>query len=203
MNVSLLIRRSWALCFIAALMLQAPVASARPHSSHIARAIRGMAAAGKPVVWHKVTPARQVGWRPRWWPVGLRTDRPVIVIRLRQQRLYLQDGRKKFMAFSVSTGAGRPTPRGFYQIVEKIRRPAWTYKGHHVPGGIPGNPLGVCWMGLGMPRWWTGAPIGMHGTNAPWVIGHPASHGCIRLRNEDALRLYRLVPVGCPVCIIP
>ena len=54
-----------------------------------------------------------------------------------------------------------------------------------------------------MPRWWTGAPVGIHGTNTPWVIGRPVTHGCIRLNNRDALRLYRMVPVGTPVWILP
>ena len=84
-----------------------------------------------------------------------------------------------------------------------MRYPAWNYKDQHVPGGVPGNPLGVCWLGLGMPRWWHGAPVGMHGTNAPWAIGRPVSKGCIRLHNLNALRLYRMVPVGTPVYIVP
>ena len=68
---------------------------------------------------------------------------------------------------------------------------------------MPGNPLGVVWMGLGMPRSWRGAPVGMHGTNAPWIIGTPASHGCIRMHNLDAKEIFQQVKVGCPVVILP
>lgn len=35
----------------------------------------------------------------------------------------------------------------------------------------------------------------IHGTNEPWVIGTKASHGCIRMYNEDVLDLFPLVPL--------
>ena len=37
---------------------------------------------------------------------------------------------------------------------------------------------------------------GIHGTNEPWVIGTRASHGCIRLYNDDVLDLFPRVPLG-------
>ena len=43
--------------------------------------------------------------------------------------------------------------------------------------------------------------IGFHGTNQPGLIPGRPSHGCIRLRNHDIARFYRLVPVGTPVRI--
>lgn len=36
----------------------------------------------------------------------------------------------------------------------------------------------------------------IHGTNEPWVIGTMASHGCIRMDNNDALELFPQVPLG-------
>jgi lipoprotein-anchoring transpeptidase ErfK/SrfK len=38
--------------------------------------------------------------------------------------------------------------------------------------------------------------IYFHGTNHEALIGTPASHGCIRLRNDDMLRLFDLVSDG-------
>ena len=35
--------------------------------------------------------------------------------------------------------------------------------------------------------------IYIHGTNQEELIGTPASHGCVRMRNEDMLELYDLV----------
>ncbi|WP_425059961.1 hypothetical protein SCACP_05950 [Sporomusa carbonis] len=43
---------------------------------------------------------------------------------------------------------------------------------------------------------------GIHGTSAPWSIGSFASHGCIRMRNQDSEELYEWVPVGTPVDIV-
>lgn len=43
--------------------------------------------------------------------------------------------------------------------------------------------------------------IYFHGTNQQARIGQPASHGCIRLKNADIIRLFPLVPVGTPVSI--
>ena len=54
---------------------------------------------------------------------------------------------------------------------------------------------------LGSHRLYLGDGYGIHGTNEPLSIGRSASHGCVRVRNEDAELLYRLVPVGTPVFI--
>ena len=43
--------------------------------------------------------------------------------------------------------------------------------------------------------------IYFHGTNQEELIGSPASHGCIRLKNQDMADLYTLVPVGTSVTI--
>jgi lipoprotein-anchoring transpeptidase ErfK/SrfK len=41
----------------------------------------------------------------------------------------------------------------------------------------------------------------IHGTNGEDRIGRPASHGCVRLSNQEMIELYDLVPVGTPVWI--
>ena len=43
--------------------------------------------------------------------------------------------------------------------------------------------------------------IYIHGTNHEESIGKPASIGCIRMRNEDVVELYRLVNEGSEVLI--
>ncbi len=45
--------------------------------------------------------------------------------------------------------------------------------------------------------------IGIHGTCAPWSIGARASHGCIRVKNENILELVELVEIGMPVIVVP
>ena len=54
---------------------------------------------------------------------------------------------------------------------------------------------------LGTHRLEMGDGYGIHGTNDPASIGRSASHGCVRLRNEDIAQLYGMVNIGTPVYI--
>mgnify|MGYP001791840912 CR=1 FL=1 len=54
---------------------------------------------------------------------------------------------------------------------------------------------------LGSNRLYLVDGYGIHGTDEPNSIGRDASHGCVRVRNEDAELLFRIVPVGTPVYI--
>lgn len=54
---------------------------------------------------------------------------------------------------------------------------------------------------LGVNRLYLGDGYGIHGTDVPTSIGRSASHGCVRVRNEDIETLFRIVPVGTPVYI--
>jgi lipoprotein-anchoring transpeptidase ErfK/SrfK len=44
--------------------------------------------------------------------------------------------------------------------------------------------------------------IYIHGTNEEHLIGQPASHGCIRMLNDDVIRLFDLVEAGTEVEIV-
>lgn len=44
--------------------------------------------------------------------------------------------------------------------------------------------------------------IYIHGTPEEGLIGEPASHGCIRMKNEDVLELYAIIEEGTPVLIL-
>jgi hypothetical protein len=56
---------------------------------------------------------------------------------------------------------------------------------------------------LGPVKLDTGNGYLIHGTHeyTEDSIGQAASHGCVRMRNEDLLRLYRMVEPGTPVII--
>lgn len=41
----------------------------------------------------------------------------------------------------------------------------------------------------------------IHGSPDDVTMGEPGSHGCIRMRNTDVIKLYDLVEVGTPVMI--
>jgi lipoprotein-anchoring transpeptidase ErfK/SrfK len=45
--------------------------------------------------------------------------------------------------------------------------------------------------------------VGIHGTNAPQLIGQAVSQGCVRLPNAAAAELRRLAPLGTPMDIPP
>ena len=45
--------------------------------------------------------------------------------------------------------------------------------------------------------------IAIHGTNAPGSVGRSVSNGCVRMTNDDILRLVEMVPTGTPVEILP
>jgi hypothetical protein len=47
---------------------------------------------------------------------------------------------------------------------------------------------------------WTG--IGIHGTNEPYLIGAPATHGCIRLDSRNVDTVKRAIDIGTKVTII-
>jgi hypothetical protein len=54
---------------------------------------------------------------------------------------------------------------------------------------------------LGTHRLEMGDGYGIHGTDEPASIGRSASHGCVRLLNEDIAKLYGMVEIGTPVYI--
>jgi hypothetical protein len=61
-----------------------------------------------------------------------------------------------------------------------------------IPPGIS-NPLGLRALN------WSAPAIRFHGTQAIYSLGYNASHGCVRMANEDVIELYDLVDVGTPI----
>jgi lipoprotein-anchoring transpeptidase ErfK/SrfK len=116
-----------------------------------------------------------------------------IVISIPDRKLELLDGDRVVKTYDVAVGKiSSPTPEGEFQIINHIQNP--TYYGTGVvigPGS--GNPLGTRWMGLSAKGY------GIHGTNVPNSIGKAASHGCIRMRQQDLEELFDLVKVGTTV----
>ena len=43
---------------------------------------------------------------------------------------------------------------------------------------------------------------GIHGTNVRWSIGREATHGCLRLYEDEIERLYERVPEGTRIQIV-
>ncbi|MEI2703150.1 MAG: L,D-transpeptidase family protein [Baekduia sp.] len=128
----------------------------------------------------------------------------VITVDKKNFRLRLFKRLKVVKSYGVAVGQpAYPTPTGRFQIQNKQINPTWSVpnspwagelQGTTVAGGAANNPLKARWMGI------TNG-VGIHGTGQPWTIGSRASHGCIRMRVPDVIKLYRRVPVGTPVVI--
>jgi lipoprotein-anchoring transpeptidase ErfK/SrfK len=124
-----------------------------------------------------------------------------LVLKLKERRVYVYKGDKLLKRYPVAVGKkGWETPTGEWQVMEKIRNPAWTsFKtGEVFPAGVE-NPLGSRWIGF-----WTDGQdvIGFHGTPNVKSIGTAASHGCVRMRNRDVKALFPLVKVGTVVKVV-
>jgi len=108
----------------------------------------------------------------------------IIFIEIEDKTLYLLDGNTCVKEYRIASGkSGMPSPLGSWKIIEK---------------GDWGEGFGGRWMGLNVP--W--GKYGIHGTRESSSIGSAASHGCIRMFNEDVAELYSLVPIGTEVVIV-
>lgn len=120
-----------------------------------------------------------------------------IEINKRTNYLYLYKNGKVAKTYRVATGkTSKLTPTGTFVIGVKIVKPGWK----NIPGGHPKNPLGPRWIGLVVNND-RARTYGIHGTNDPNSIGKHASNGCIRMRNNDVVELYKTIYEGVPVWI--
>jgi hypothetical protein len=142
-----------------------------------------------------VRPNGTVGWLPRdalgdthevhtWLRVSKRRLRAQLVLRGR-------------VVFRAPVGLGRPqwpTPSGQFYVRDRLT-------------GFPrGSIYGALAFGTSaksdvLTDWPNGGVVGIHGTNKPGLLPGFVSHGCVRMRNRDILRLNRLMPIGTPVTI--
>lgn len=90
--------------------------------------------------------------------------------------------------------AETPTPTGKFEVTTTLEKPTWYWQGKAIPPG-PDNGLGDWFIGISKKGY------GLHGTNEPPSIGTSASHGCIRMYNDDAGELVTLVSPGTAVVI--
>lgn len=136
-------------------------------------------------------PAR-TGWVPATALGRLNVVRTRLVVDRRTARATLvRDGRTIWRA-PVGVGArATPTPAGRFWVRERLRG----------NGGVYGPWAFGTSAYSSMRDWWFGGVVGIHGTDQPGLIPGRPSHGCIRVRNEDLVRLVELMPVGTPIRI--
>jgi lipoprotein-anchoring transpeptidase ErfK/SrfK len=113
-----------------------------------------------------------------------------VVISIPDRKLAVVEGDVVTATFSVAVGAAvTPSPTGEFRIVSRVSNPAYYHPGVIIPSG-KNNPVGTRWLGLSLKGY------GIHGTNVPSSVGRAASHGCIRLRNNDIERLFAMLQIG-------
>jgi lipoprotein-anchoring transpeptidase ErfK/SrfK len=139
-------------------------------------------------------PNGRTGWVPRDALAELNVVRKYIDVDKRRLRVRLYDRGKVVFRARVGVGkAGTPTPSGTYYIREKFKVRGVPLYGTHAIGTSAYAPTLSDWPGGGV--------VGLHGTNQPGLIPGRPSHGCMRLKNRDIARLYRLAPRGTPIHI--
>ncbi len=146
-----------------------------------------------------------------------------IVVDVAAQALRVMDGTAAVAEFPVSTsrfglgfeeGSFR-TPTGQFVVRDKIGdgAPAWTVFRAREDTGETAPPGGEEDLVLTRILTLDGLEpanantleryVYIHGTNQEHLIGTPASHGCVRLRNADMIALHDMVTSGTPVSILP
>jgi L,D-transpeptidase ErfK/SrfK len=133
-------------------------------------------------------------------------DEQGLVVNIPEMRLYdftVQEG-PELLSIAIGDEAD-PSILGDFQVGRKRKDPVW-----HVPKSIraenpslpaevppgPDNPLGSRWITIGRSSY------GIHGTNVRWSIGREATHGCLRLYEDEVERLYDRVREGTRLQIV-
>ena len=141
-----------------------------------------------------VLPNGLTGWVPRSALGGYGfVHTHLVVDRGRLRATLYRNGRE---VFAAPIGVGRPeapTPGGQFYVRDRLNGFGDPFYGPIAFGTSARSAVLTDWPGGGF--------VGIHGTNEPDLIPGRISHGCVRLRNADILRLSRLMPVGTPVTI--
>ncbi len=156
---------------------------------------------------------------------------PVIYVDVPAQRLRVERAGEVLMDVAVSTArngvgeqnASECTPRGWHQVRAKIGAgcaPNTVFRGRRPTGEVYSPALRAQfpardWI-LTRILWLSGLEPGrnrlgrvdtmrryvyIHGCPDEDPMGTPSSHGCVKMRNEDVVRLFELVPAGTRVLI--
>ena len=141
-----------------------------------------------------VLPANTTGWVRRSALGGYGSVQTHLVVDRRRLTATLYRGGRPLFRAPVGVGSVRwPTPAGDFYIRNKLTRYENAFYGPLAFGTSARSAV--------LTDWPAGGFIGIHGTNEPKLLPGRVSHGCIRMRNADILKLGRLMPVGTPLTI--
>jgi hypothetical protein len=129
---------------------------------------------------------------------------------LTEQKAYLLYNDRAIMASQISSGRpGHLTPAGAFHITNKDLNHVSSIYGRIVDRrgrtvvadadvDMP-TPISTRFVNAPMRYFMQFAPgIGMH---AGYLPGYPASHGCVRMPEQNAIAFYRAVSIGTPVIV--
>lgn len=149
---------------------------------------------------------------------ALAKGRYAVVVDLDVNLLHFRQGDVTLWSAPIGTGTGLmmqdgdsdwdfSTPNGVFQVKFKERDPVWIAEDwYFVENGLPvpppNDPKRYFPGGLGAAAVYISRELAIHGTDKPELLGQRVSHGCIRLSNRDALRLFHNVQVGTEVIIV-
>jgi lipoprotein-anchoring transpeptidase ErfK/SrfK len=149
-------------------------------------------------LWVKVRlpalPNGTTGWVPRSALGAYGTVRTRLVVDVAKRRLTLLKDGRAVLRVPVGVGApDAPTPRGQFVVRNILTRFKSKFYGPIALGTSARSETLTDWPG--------GGYVGIHGTDEPQLIPGAVSHGCIRLRNADIVRVARALPIGTPLTI--
>lgn len=141
-----------------------------------------------------VLPNGTTGWVPRTALGGMNVVHTRLEVDLRRLRLTLLRDERPVLRAPIGIGtADAPTPRGAFYVRNKLSRYASPMYGPVA--------FGTSARSATLTDWPAGGHVGIHGTDRPDLLPGRVSHGCIRMRNRDILRLAELMPVGTPLTV--
>ncbi len=109
-----------------------------------------------------------------------------IIVDLSESRVYAYENGHLVHSTLGSTGLpGSPTVKGDFTVQRKYESQTMSGPGYYLPG--------VQWI------MYFYAGYALHGTYWHSNWGHPMSHGCVNLPNDEALWYYNWAPIGTPV----
>ena len=121
--------------------------------------------------------------------LGENTDQKRIEVDLTNQRIYTYEGNRLVHNFLVSTGKWGRTPTGVFKIWIKLRSTKMS-GGSKALGTyyyLPNVPYTMYFYNDQVPKH---IGYGIHGAYWHNNFGHPMSHGCINMKEEEVAQIY-------------
>jgi hypothetical protein len=117
-------------------------------------------------------------------------------VSLSARQLTVLEAGRRVQRYTIAVGApDAPTPTGRFAVTDRLNT------------GDPTGPYGCCVLALSaeaphaIQGWDGGNRIAIHSTPETSSIGHPVSHGCMRLTLAEGRWLLNHIPLGTPTLI--